>query len=223
MDTCIKLIWLLLVSMLTACATGNMQLSSIPEGSNVVLISGRGEIKSLGKTPLKMTMQKLFSNASNFANLRVEKDGFYSQSFIIPRTSLPTNHEINVSLEEKPLVKAPDAQPLPSTPVTPVAVEMDKCSQLSKESLTKLSKGVAVVQSIILKRDFEIAKVRLAGLIADFPYISVLYDLQGNIFYLQKNYNEAVNAYEKSLELEPDNMETAFIVKKLRTQLGRAQ
>ena len=71
--------------------------------------------------------------------------------------------------------------------------------------------------------NFEVAKVRVAGLIADFPYISVLYDLQGNIYYLQKNYGEAVAAYEKSLDLEPENMETAFIVKKLRAQLGRTQ
>jgi len=202
-----------------------MQLTSIPEGSNVQLISNRGEIKALGKTPLNMPTDQMFINAANFANLRVEKDGYFSQSFIIPRSSIPNNHEISVSLEQKPEVKTEPApaQTMTQTPPTPVAVEMDRCSQLSKESLTKLSKGVAVVQSIILKREFEIAKVRLSGLIADFPYISVLYDLQGNIFYLQKNYNEAVLAYEKSLELEPDNMETAFIVKKLRVQLGRNQ
>ncbi len=202
-----------------------MQLTSIPEGSNVQLISNRGEIKSLGKTPLNMPTDQMFINAANFANVRVEKDGYFSQSFIIPRSSIPNNHEISVSLEQKPEVKTEPApaQTVMQPPPTPVAVEMDKCSQLSKESLTKLSKGVAVVQSIILKREFEIAKVRLSGLIADFPYISVLYDLQGNIYYLQKNYNDAVLSYEKSLELEPDNMETAFIVKKLRVQLGRNQ
>ncbi len=209
---------LLLNGLLTSCATGRLELSSIPDGSSVQLISNRGEIKSLGKTPLSLDMQGLFQNASDFAMVRVEKDGYFSQGFVIPRTSLPANHEISVSLEQKPEIKAPEAPP-----TTPVAVELDKCSQLSKENLTRLSKGVAVVQSLILKRDFEVAKVRIAGLIADFPYISVLYDLQGNIHYLQKNYSEAVVAYEKSLELEPENMETGFIVKKLRAQLGRSQ
>jgi tetratricopeptide (TPR) repeat protein len=207
---------LLVGTLLISCATGRLQLSSLPEDSSVQLISNRGEIKSLGKTPLSLDMHSLFLNASDFAMLRVEKDGYFSQGFVIPRTTLPANHEISVSLEQKPEIKPP-------TPTTPVAVELDKCTQLSKENLTRLSKGVAVVQSLILKRDFEVAKVRLAGVIADFPYISVLYDLQGNIYYLQKNYGEAVLAYEKSLELEPENMETAFIVKKLRAQLGRTQ
>ncbi|HYX35867.1 MAG TPA: tetratricopeptide repeat protein [Oligoflexus sp.] len=204
-----------------SCATGRLQLSSIPEDSTVQLMSKRGDIKSLGKTPLTMDMQGLFLNDSDFAYVRVEKDGYISQSFVIPRTTLPSTHEISVSLEQKPIVKAPE--PIPPLPVTPVAVEMDKCSQLSKENMTRLSKGVAVAQSLILKRDFEVARVRVASLIADFPYISVLHDLQGNIYYLQKNYADAVAAYEKSLELEPENMETAFIVKRLRTQLGRSQ
>jgi len=212
---------LLLCWLIQSCATGQLQLSSIPEDSSVQLISNRGEIKSLGKTPVSMNMQQLFLNASDFAFIRVEKDGYHSQSFVIPRTALPSNHEISVSLEQKAEAKvAPVAEVVPPTPV---AVELDKCAQLSKENMTRLSKGVAVVQSLILKRDVEVAKVRLSNLIADFPYISVLYDLQGNIYYLQKNYSEAVLAYEKSLELEPENMETAFIVKKLRAQLGRTQ
>lgn len=212
------LLLFLFTALLISCATGRMELSSIPDGSSVQLISNRGEIKSLGKTPLSLDMQGLFQNASDFAVIRVEKDGYFGQGFVIPRTSMPSNHEISVSLEQKPASKAAE-----TLPTTPVAVELDKCTQLSKENLTRLSKGVAVVQSLILKRDFEVAKVRIAGLIADFPYISVLYDLQGNIYYLQKNYGEAVTAYEKSLELEPENMETAFIVKRLRAQLGRSQ
>jgi tetratricopeptide (TPR) repeat protein len=222
MPRSVSFITMLLVgTLLISCATGRLQLSSLPEDSSVQLISNRGEIKSLGKTPLSLDMQSLFLNASDFATLRVEKDGYFSQGFVIPRTTLPANHEISVSLEKKPEIKPPE--PPTPVPTTPVAVELDKCTQLSKENLTRLSKGVAVVQSLLLKRDFEVAKVRLAGLIADFPYISVLYDLQGNIYYLQKNYGEAVGAYEKSLELEPENMETAFIVKKLRAQLGRTQ
>lgn len=212
---------LLVGTLLISCATGRLQLSSLPEDSSVQLISNRGAIKSLGKTPLALDLQSLFLNASDFAVVRLEKDGYFSQSFVIPRTSLPSNHDISISLEQKPEIKTP--QPTPSPPPVAVAVEMDKCSQLSKENLTRLSKGVAVVQSLILKRDFEVAKVRVASLIADFPYISVLYDLQGNIYYLQKSYAEAVVAYEKSLNLEPENMETAFIVKKLRAQLGRTQ
>lgn len=211
--------WLFLAG---ACATGTLQLSSIPDAGTVSLLSSRGEIKNLGTTPLTIEMPQLFSSGSAFAFIRVDKEGYFSQSFIIPRNSLPTVHQISTNLEAKPEIKPPESEKPAPTPESPVAIDLEKCTSLSKDGMTKLGKGIAIVQSLILKRDWEVAKVRLAGLLSEFNYISVLYDLQGNIYYLQKNYAEALGSYEKSMELDPENIDTTIMVRRLRAQLGRS-
>jgi len=136
---------LLVETLFTSCATGRLQLSSLPEDSSVQLISNRGDIKFLGKTPLALDLQCLFLNSSDFAMVPVEKDGSFSQSFVIPRSSLPAYDDISISLDQKPGVK------IPAPPATPVAVEMDKCSQLSKENLTRLRKIASIYSPLSSK------------------------------------------------------------------------
>jgi tetratricopeptide (TPR) repeat protein len=206
-----------LACLLGACVSGRLELNTTPDAVDVTLVTARGEVRNLGKSPLSVAMEDVFAASSDFAQLRVDKEGYHPQTFVIARTSMPSRHEINLTLQALPVPKEVKQEP-PSPP----KADLDSCQQLSKEALTELSKGVAAVQAIIQKREFEVAKVRLANLIAEYPYISVLYDLQGNVFFLQKNYPQALNSYERSVELDPENIETTFMVKRLRQQLGRS-
>jgi hypothetical protein len=53
---------------------------------------------------------------------------------------------------------------------------------------------------------------RLEGLARDYPLVSVSYDFFGNITYLEKGIGQARSYYEKSSEINPENIETKRIL-----------
>ena len=53
------------------------------------------------------------------------------------------------------------------------------------------------------------------SMITDYPYVAVLHTLLGNTRYLAKDFRQAYAAYTRALELDPENLETRKMVKKL--------
>ena len=74
---------------------------------------------------------------------------------------------------------------------------------------------MATIQAFIQKKEYEAAHMKIVSLMTDYPNISVLYDLMGNVRYLQRDYGRALEAYRQSLALSPQNSMTAEIVKRL--------
>lgn len=101
-------------------------------------------------------------------------------------------------------------------------LDIDQCEKISKEGMNRLSKGIALAQSNMMRNQWNVATVNLASLIAEYPFVSVLHDLQGNVYYLQKNFRGALASYERSLQIDPQNVETAIMVRKLRQITGQS-
>jgi lipoprotein NlpI len=61
----------------------------------------------------------------------------------------------------------------------------------------------------------------LDNLLAKSPRIATLYDLLGGIHYLRKDSTRALEAFKRSLDLDPSNAETSRLVEKLNSFQGR--
>lgn len=228
-----------------SCAgTGTLRIKGSPEKTEVFLIADDRTPTKIGQIPFTRSLDGLFAIGNSVSELRLQKKGYHTQSIIIPRHAMKATHEITINLESLPeqkvsenriveqntqklqiafdefadniLKKAQDV----AGKQTEQTLSTRECKDLTKNALNALGKGIASVQARILRQDFDVAHSKLASMLADFPNVSVLYDLQGNIFYLQKRFTEALRSYEKSLELEPNNVETSAMVKRLKEITG---
>jgi tetratricopeptide (TPR) repeat protein len=208
------LLILSVLSLLAGCATGTLSLQTNPEKADVYLIEPGGKATKFGQTPLDIDARRLFRGGQDFAQLIVKSQGYESKRLVFPKTFVESSHQIRMTLAEQ--------SGAPGLGAKGEIKDLASCEAISHESLNKLSKGIAACQAFLLRGDYEVAKTKLSQLIADFPNVSVLYDLQGNAFYLQKSYDQALAAYEKSLSIDPQNLETANMVRKLREITGKS-
>lgn len=181
---------------LSGCAVGMLTVQSTPEGAEVFLAGEDQQPTRLGKTPLNVNSQHLQSVGRNTIEIQIRKEGYATEHFMVPKMSLGSSVSISLKMQESKL-------PLSCQDQT-AAVE-------------KVARQVAQVQFLIQQKKFETAERILNGLIEDNPTSSVFYDLLGNVFYLKKDLELALDAYETSLRLNPGAKETQRMVNKLRS------
>jgi tetratricopeptide (TPR) repeat protein len=197
----------LALTYLSGCQTGQVNISSTPEASDVFVVAKNGSKQKLGQTPLNFSLSRLGLTSGGMAELRLEKQGHDPVTYLVPHTAISSNHQITANLIKKGNGSGGFG-----------AVET--CEDISKDTINSIGKSIASVQSLILKRDLDIASAKVANVIAEYPYVSVLYDLQGNIYYLQKSYIKALGSYQRSIALDPKNIETTIMVKRLKELTG---
>lgn len=182
---------LFLVFFLQSCSSNpSIKLKSYPDGAKVSAVQDDGSTQVIGVTPLE--------SSGSMQSLIIEKEGFESARIFVGR--LQTQHyEYMVKL-------------------TPRA-EDPKMNDL-KSRYEKLAKSVAKANHLINQKRYSEAESLLTNLTNDYPNVSVGYDLLGNISYLQKDFRRAINHYQRSLELNPENSETKQVLDRLRSMIN---
>jgi tetratricopeptide (TPR) repeat protein len=200
----IAYLWMVLVSV--SCKTTNeIEIKSNPDKSKVYLIDNSGAKDLIGETPTSISADDRLFRSSSLARISVESEGYESESFILNKHNLPTRDSLVLSLKDK-TIGDDGAQ---------------KCESISSEKMNELASGVAIVQARMAKKEYDVALIKLSSLSAKFPYISVVWDLLGNVYYIEKKYESALEAYEKSLAIDSSNASTANIVNRLKELLGK--
>lgn len=203
----------------SACTTqGTINLVTYPESADVFLSQGTNK-QLLGKSPVKIDLSSVMAPNNPFILIEVKKDDFQTQTLTLPRELQSFNHEIKLSLIPTEISKQTIIQQQKEASEN---AGKEKCEAVSQETLKNLAQGVAIVQALILRQDYELANVRLATLMTDFPNISVLHDLMGNVYYMRRDYNHALESYRRSLEINPQNTTTAEMVKRLENLTGKS-
>lgn len=193
----IDLLSLILLLVLISCASSSrVKISSTPDKAEVKVTTNDGEMKSLGTTPLEIEGREIYANASRMSMLHVSKEGFETQNIFIAQDSNQENYNINVKLK----TRSEDAKGLEI-----------------KARQEKLAKNIAVSNNLINKKRYDEAARVLITITQDYPYVSVSYDLLGNISYLQRDFRAALNYYQKSYQINPENAETKMMIDKLKT------
>jgi tetratricopeptide (TPR) repeat protein len=174
--------------MVTSCASEPLiKLKSVPDGANVSAVDSDGSTRMIGKTPLE--------TSESMRGLVIEKEGFESSHIFVGRVNRE-HYEYTVQLTPK--------------------AEDPKITDV-KSRHERLAKSIAKAHNLINNKRYGEADSLLVNLTNDYPYVSVGYDLLGNISYLQKDFKRAIGFYKKSLQLNPENIETKQVLDRLRS------
>lgn len=186
----------MLMLLLSSCGTiSKVKITSSPDKAEVKVTNNDGETKSLGITPLEITGKDIYSSSSRMSLIQISKDGFESQNVFIAQESSLESYNINIKLRTK---------------------SEDVKNQDIKSRQEKLAKNIALSNNLINKKRYEEAERVLSSVADDFPYVSVTYDLLGNIAYLRRDFRSAINYYEKSFQINPENSESKTMIDKLK-------
>ncbi len=197
--SCALIIKFFLMVFTAGCAVGTVRVNSNPEKADVFLSYENDQPSKIGSTPLNMDSRLIDDNKGRYVNIQIKKEGFQTESLYVPTSLMKSSIDISSKLEEFKL-------PL-------------QC-QDQTQAVERIARGIAQVQSLMNQNSLQEALAKLALLLDEYPNISVLQDLLGNAHYMSKNLEMALGAYEKSLKIDPSNLDTQRMVSKLRSILG---
>jgi len=133
------------------------------------------------------------------AQVQIAKNGFHSESFLIPPQAGGALGRIQAKLSD-------DA--------------VSKTCQDAGNSLTETTDAVANVQRMIYKKNYNEAERMLNTFTSRYPAVPVFHSLLGNVHYLQKDLDRALAAYQRSNSLQPQNLETSRMIEKIKSIRG---
>lgn len=190
---------LCVMGLTTGCAVGTLRVNSTPDKADVYVAYEGEQPTKVGETPLNLDGRLINENRGKYITVSIKKEGFQPENVIIPNSAMKSSIDMSSRLAENKL-------PL-------------QC-QDQMASIEKISRGVAQVQSMLQSSRLVEAQGQLSMLITDFPDVSVLHDLMGNVHYINKNLEMAYASYRKSLELNPTNVDTQRMVSKIQGIIG---
>lgn len=198
-----------LLSLLILFATGSgcasvFSVKSDPLQSDVFYVDPKsGEKKVLGKTPLELPTSELRKIAGDdvfageFFTIQVEKQGFVPERFQIPSTRFGT------------LVTALDAKLK--------AGNGPKEERLAKNILNHLF----LAQKMANTGQYERAQIELDKVLSEAPDFARALSMRGSIYFVQKNYTEALKWYEEALKADPQMEDAVQMAAKVRALQGQ--
>ncbi len=179
----------ILLFLMAGCTSSTLKVESDPSDAEVHYILSGQAPRRLGKTPLTV------SPPSNKPyQIGISKENFETSYVVLPSSLTSDTTEVFIILKES---------------VT------GSQANLSKESINKVVRGVAESQKLIKNKDYEQAESLLLALKGEFSFVSVIYDLLGNVYYLKKDIPKALDSYKKSSQLQPGNPDTDRMIRRL--------
>ncbi len=185
---------------IAGCASSDLKVTSTPDKADVYLSYDGEQPEKVGQTPLRLDERLARTGRGRYAKVEIRKEGFKPESVMVPLASLKSAVEITTKLEESKLP--------------------EQCTNQTA-AVEKISRGIAESQSMVKQGNLLGAQGRLSALINEFPNVTVLHDLLGNVHYIGKNLDSALKSYERSLNIDPTNADTQRMAGKIREILGR--
>lgn len=176
-----------------SCSTYDLKINSEPKGAKVYIKSEK-EKTEVGVTPMVLAPQYKNADAYQFI---IEKDGFHPQTVVIEKRSFATEAEVFANLKK----------------IETLEVQLN--DPKVKGELQKVTRKVASIQSELIKRNYTNAEGMAKDLLNEYPYFAVGWNLLGNSYYLQNKHSDALGAYKRALEFEPENMETKNLIQSM--------
>ena len=196
-----RAIWLSSILVFAAgCTSSTLRVRSVPDGAEVTYISRDGNPVRVGNTPLELDSVNSPGIFSEPTQIQVRKDGYTPQSVLVPKFGLMGGSgQVNFVLSQ---------------------TELPKICNTNNDIASEIARGVTEISSLIQRKRYQDANGLLQSLIVKYPGLSVLYDLKGNIAFLQKNLTVALDAFKQSNSMAPNNPATLNMIERLQTLQG---
>ncbi len=208
MNKVLKFLILTITTMcLASCAGGlfsapKIEVLSDPEGAEVTIVGGAGEQK-VGKTPFFITGDHLDREDGGAIHINVSKTGFLKEQIFIDSRWFGKKGSVKVKL-------IPEAN-----------WEEAYQDENAYKYLNDVASASAEIQAITVKGDLAKAEQMARSLITRYPRLSAGWNLLGNIHYMQRRVSDAIAAYRKSLDINPENKEVRQVLERLGGTTGR--
>lgn len=184
----------------TGCMSSpkGLRLVSEPEGAAVSLIQPSGDTKDLGVTPIEFTEAEISAHSSQTFGFKFHKEGYEVERVYASNPSHTFTGELKVKL-------------YPSAEWSQAFVD-----KKAAKYLDDVAKLTAEVQGSVAAGDLNLSEQKARSLTSRYPNLSVGWSLLGNVLYKQNRRSEALEAYNKSLGIDPSNNEIRMVIEKMR-------
>jgi tetratricopeptide (TPR) repeat protein len=191
---------LLIMFSFFGCAQPSLvSIKSTPSAAVVKAVGVDGDIKELGETPLNISSFELFQN-KDVLKIIIEKKDFLSEQILLVRPNYPADVRISSNLKRSE----------------------NAAKDLGLQKLESLTTKLGRVQNNIYQKNYNEGLALLKELEREHSGLSILYDLQGNIAYLQGDFRQAERMYSQADEINPMNPDRAKILRRLKSLTGTA-
>lgn len=170
-----------------SCSTGELVISTTPPQADIRARTGSGQnYESIGKSPLRISGKELFGRLGGDGPIQIEisKEGFTQKEIIVSES--PRNFDINFSIE----LKEPPKDENESRPINQTVDNLFEVQRLVK--VGRLEDALEMIKLLQASQ----------------PNIAAVHEMQGGIFFIQKDLPKALDAYTKAVRLNPENSET---------------
>jgi len=191
------IITLLMMFCCFACSTATINLNSTPSAAQVYVTAlGTDSPKLIGQTPFVISSSDLERShgGSGPVSIEMKKDGYWPAKTIITDVSAA---DLTVNLELNPITGLIDHDRMNA--VMDSIFESQRLARAGRpnDALTKLK---------------ELEKQA--------PQLAAIYELEGGIYYIQKDYKSSLDAYTLAVKYNPSNVDSLRMRALLEKSLG---
>ncbi len=186
---------LTVLAYLQSCSSMSLQVVSEPEQASVYVKKGK-VFRKIGETPLSISARELGTAAPY--NLQIQKQGYQTEQILIDERVLSASAEIYTNLKK-----------------TSEAEGLRGLASVGSQS-AETERSLATIQSQLLQKNYDQAETLARGFLTANPFSAVGWNLLANSFLLQNRNNEALQAYQKAYEFDPENKETEKMIQYLK-------
>ncbi len=219
-----KTILLILLLFMCGCSTGRMVIESAPkQGQIFVRAAGQLNEQSLGQSPVSRDVSEIQDLAGGVDTIVVEvrKTGYFPKSVVV--TDIDSLSDIKINLELSSIEDfLTGADP--------------KMGESQRRVLLDLNEQRSRMTNHLIDDLFEAQRLAQVGRVADSlkkldeiekdnPNVASVYEIRGGVYFMQKDYPKALDAFRKAARSNPSNLEVlnikSFLEKKLNVNRGR--
>jgi len=183
---------------LFSCANQELRIQTTPPEARVLISNSSGDTQDLGKSPVTLSISDLNVKAPFFIEL--SKEGHLPKSIFIPTLNANTLLKAQVTLNPKS--------------------EMGSLGSSNSVDGNTLVKEISLVHNHITKKEYFEAQNRLLVLTGKHSSYPSLWSLLGNVYFLQRKWDSALEAYSKAFDLDPSAVEVKSMMDRVRSLKG---
>jgi hypothetical protein len=185
----------LFLSLLTVQSCGTVAIRSNPSDAEILLMQpGRSDPKPMGKTPYEGKLSDLGSAAnSGPIVIQIRKPGYVTQNLYVPNAS-GSRIEFDTNLK----------------PVNPG----------SYADMNKIVKLILQAERQIMQKQVDEALKSAADIKTMNDNVAVAWEIEGAAYFVKGDLQKAKLSWLRSLEIDPENPETAKMISTIDEKLG---
>lgn len=178
---------------IAGCSSGAIRVESQPEGADVLLSMSGQPPRKIGVTPMLVTDSNLVSSRDSF-QLTLAKDGFISQSVVVPPSNMSREATVQIQLQNMPT---------------------QKNAEQSTVELQRVASAVSDIQGLLRGRRWDEAEGRITMMLTQYPTVATFHELMGTTLYLKKDLGRALASFRRASELNPTNLDLNRMINKI--------